>query len=309
MESDASTSTRIAVLIDCDNVSPRHAGAVLEELAKYGTPTVKRAYGDWTTNQLSGWKTELHRHAIQPVQQFAYTVGKNSTDSALIIDAMDLLWQGNVEAFAIVSSDSDFTRLATRLRESGKKVYGLGRRRTPESLRRAVDQFIFLEVLQEQVSGGSSDDGAGGSGSDARSSAAETGPDAGQDESTGINLESALTRAVNATSGDDGWSRLDSVGHHLSRAHADFDPRAFGYQRLGTLVAEQPYLETETRGSTMYVRLKQSRTGGSGAKRAATKRTAKKAATTKSEKTESTNGTPRKTGTARKSGTKSMPAK
>lgn len=151
MDADTSTSTRIAVLIDCDNVSAKHTAAVLEELAKYGTPTVKRAYGDWTTTQLVGWKPELHRNAIQPVQQFAYTVGKNSTDSALIIDAMDLLWQGNVEAFALVSSDSDFTRLATRLRESGKRVYGLGQRKTPESLRRAVDQFIFLELLQEQA--------------------------------------------------------------------------------------------------------------------------------------------------------------
>ena len=107
MDNESSTTARIAVLIDCDNVSAKHAGDVLEELAKYGTPTVKRAYGDWTTTQLSGWKAELHRHAIQPVQQFAYTVGKNSTDSALIIDAMDLLWQGNVEPFALVSSDSD----------------------------------------------------------------------------------------------------------------------------------------------------------------------------------------------------------
>lgn len=294
MITDSSTTTRIAVLIDCDNVSARNAGAVLEELAKFGTPTVKRAYGDWTTNQLSSWKTELHRHAIQPVQQFAYTVGKNSTDSALIIDAMDLLWQGNVEAFALVSSDSDFTRLATRLRESGKRVYGLGQRKTPESLRRAVDQFIFLEVLQEQGATDASAERVSASGSNQQASAAEV----DQEESAGINLESALTKAINATSGDDGWSRLDSVGHHLSRAHADFDPRAFGYQRLGTLVAEQPYLETDSRGSSMLVRLKQRRsvaagaTGATGAakragatKKTATKRTTKKAA-------------PKKTGTA-----------
>lgn len=274
MDTDASTSTRIAVLIDCDNVSARHAGAVLEELAKFGTPTVKRAYGDWTTSQLAGWKTELHRHAIQPVQQFAYTVGKNSTDSALIIDAMDLLWQGNVEAFALVSSDSDFTRLATRLRESGKKVFGLGGRKTPESLRRAVDQFVFLEVLQEQTSGSMAGPGS------ARGSQEDAAADAGEDESTGINLESALTRAINATSGDDGWSRLDSVGSHLSRAHADFDPRAFGHQRLGTLVAEQPYVETETRGSSMLVRLKQKRRVAKKAP-AATRTAAKKGASRK----------------------------
>lgn len=254
METDASTTTRIAVLIDCDNVSAKHAADVLEELAKYGTPTVKRAYGDWTTQQLAGWKPELHRHAIQPVQQFAYTVGKNSSDSALIIDAMDLLWQGNVEAFALVSSDSDFTRLATRLRESGRKVYGLGRRKTPESLRRAVDQFIFLEVLGQQE-------------------AVEPEP-AGTTEVSppSINLESALTKAVNATSGDDGWATLGTVGQHLSRAHADFDPRDFGHQKLSTLVAEQPYLETRTEGSLSQVRLRSRRTARRGApKKAAAK--------------------------------------
>ena len=218
---DPRTTTRIAVLIDCDNVSAKHIGAVLEELATYGTPTVKRAYGDWTTTQLVGWKPELHRNAIQPVQQFAYTTGKNSTDSALIIDAMDLLWQGNVEAFALVSSDSDFTRLATRLRESGKRVYGLGLRKTPESLRRAVDQFVFLELLQEQAR----EDEAGPDGS------SRPEPKGDSPESS-VNLQSALTKAVNATSGDDGWSTLGTVGQHLSRAHADFDPRAFGHQKL-----------------------------------------------------------------------------
>lgn len=248
MDADTSTSTRIAVLIDCDNVSNKHTTAVLEELAKYGTPTVKRAYGDWTTTQLGGWKGELQRNAIQPVQQFAYTVGKNSTDSALIIDAMDLLWQGNVEAFALVSSDSDFTRLATRLRESGKRVYGLGMRKTPESLRRAVDQFIFLELLAEQTDQGKEGEGApdeGGSASSTDDSPEQT-----------INLQSALTKAINATSGDDGWSTLGTIGQHLSRAHADFDPRAFGHQKLSTLVEEQPYLETRSEGSMIQARLR-----------------------------------------------------
>jgi hypothetical protein len=278
MDADTSTSTRIAVLIDCDNVSSKHTGAVLEELAKYGTPTIKRAYGDWTTNQLGGWKAELQRNAIQPVQQFAYTVGKNSTDSALIIDAMDLLWQGHVEAFALVSSDSDFTRLATRLRESGKRVYGLGMRKTPESLRRAVDQFIYLELLQEQ----------------ARDDLAETpeapsavAPEQDGPEST-INLQSALTKAVNATSGDDGWSTLGTLGQHLSRAHADFDPRAFGHQKLSTLVEEQPYLETRSEGSMIQVRLRTKRTAArtapakkSSAAPKRSTRTAKKSGTTK----------------------------
>ena len=264
---DPSSSTRIAVLIDCDNVSAKHTAAVLEELAKYGTPTVKRAYGDWTTSQLGGWKPELHRNAIQPVQQFAYTVGKNSTDSALIIDAMDLLWQGNVEAFALVSSDSDFTRLATRLRESGKRVYGLGLRKTPESLRRAVDQFIFLELLQEQARDDDSGQDEGRSPSPAE--------DGGEPETT-INLQSALTKAINATSGDDGWSALGLVGQHLSRAHADFDPRTFGHQKLSSLVEEQPYLETRAEGSQRQVRLRtRARKTGPAS------RSAKKATTTK----------------------------
>ncbi|MBM6546364.1 NYN domain-containing protein [Janibacter sp. YIM B02568] len=245
-ETDTRGSARIAVLIDCDNVSAKHAGDILEELAKYGTPTVKRAYGDWTTSQLSGWKSELHRNAIQPVQQFAYTKGKNSSDSALIIDAMDLLWQGNVEAFALVSSDSDFTRLATRLRESGRRVYGLGLRKTPESLRRAVDQFIFLEVLGEESAADEEPTPSATSGADA--------PDDGQ--SSSINLQSALTKAINATSNDEGWASLGQVGQHLGRAHADFDPRDFGHQKLSSLVAEQSYLETRTAGPLTEVRLR-----------------------------------------------------
>ena len=143
-------ATRLAVLIDADNTTASLTTELLEEIAKYGTPTIKRAYGDWTTPQLAGWKEELLRHAIQPVQQFAYTRGKNSTDSALIIDAMDLLYAGNLEGFVIVSSDSDFTRLATRLRESGMTVYGLGRRNTPAPFVAACDRFIYLDLLSQE---------------------------------------------------------------------------------------------------------------------------------------------------------------
>ncbi|SDB83446.1 TIGR00288 family protein [Raineyella antarctica] len=283
MDTNTSASTRIAVLIDCDNVSASHAEAVLEELATYGTPTIKRAYGDWTTGRLAGWKRELNRLAITPVQQFAYTVGKNSTDSALIIDAMDLLWMGNVEAFALVSSDSDFTRLATRLRESGKKVFGLGRRHTPESLRKAVDQFIYLELLDKDLDseavpeptaavpasattpsdagamtpGRATIPGAAAAPEDTAEPVAEA--DAGP-QSSGINLQSALVRAVNATSGDDGWVGLSLLGQHLNRAHTDFDPRDFGHRKLSTLVAAQPYLETRTSNGTMQVHLKGSGT-------------------------------------------------
>lgn len=341
-------SLRIAVLLDCDNVSPKYASLILEELATYGTPTIKRAYGDWTTTNLNGWKKALNELAIQPVQQFAYTIGKNSSDSALIIDAMDLLWMGNVDAFALVSSDSDFTRLATRLRESGKRVIGLGARKTPASLRNAVDQFIYLELLashadedletaedadpspkdlreaKEGPAGGRRSGGrskAKGAPKDAptaedtakaeeppvapQAEAAEPDDDAARprsvrgrgrgagrgsvlvdvetdevitagaedptppdvraddgDSASGINLQSALVKAVNATSGDDGWAPLSLIGQHMSRAHVDFDPRDFGHSKLSTLVADQAYLETRTEGRTMEVSLKQRRRRG-----------------------------------------------
>ena len=138
---------QFAVLIDADNASPAVVPDLLAEIAKYGSPAVKRAYGDWTTQNLVGWKDQLHRHAIQPMQQFAYTKGKGATDSACIIDAMDLLYAGNVDGFCLVSSDSDFTRLATRLRESGKYVIGMGEKKTPEAFRAACDRFVFVELL------------------------------------------------------------------------------------------------------------------------------------------------------------------
>lgn len=233
---------RLAVLVDADNVSASHAEALLAELARYGVPTVKRAYGDWTTTRLSGWKSELARHAIQPIQQFANTVGKNSTDSALIIDAMDLLYSGNLDAFALVSSDSDFTRLATRLRESGKTVYGLGRRSTPGSLQAACDKFIFLEVLQEDP-----DRAAEGPGDE---QAGEPLPD----------LRAILGSAVQSTAQDDGWSPLSAVGSYLGKAHASFDPRHYGYSRLGLLVRDQGYLDVEEpAGGQPRVRLTSSR--------------------------------------------------
>ena len=140
-------STRLAVLLDADNTSPKLIKEMFEELAGYGTITVKRAYGDWTNPHLNGWREVLLANAISPRQQFAYTIGKNATDSALIIDAMDLLYSGNVEGFAIVSSDSDFTPLATRLRESGKRVIGVGQRKTPKAFVEACERFVFLEVL------------------------------------------------------------------------------------------------------------------------------------------------------------------
>jgi hypothetical protein len=256
-------TARLAVLIDADNVSGSYAEAMLAELARYGAPTVKRAYGDWTTQQLAGWKPQLARHAIQPIQQFANTVGKNSTDSALIIDAMDLLYSGNLDAFALVSSDSDFTRLATRLRESGKTVYGLGRRGTPAPLQAACDRFIFLEVLDGSEPGSS--DGAG-----------ETAP-------TG-DLRPIVEAAVRGTVQDDGWAPLSGIGSYLGKTHPSFDPRNYGYSRLGLLVEDQNYLDVEhPAGGGVRVRLRSARPAraSAAAKKTTKKPSAKKAAAKK----------------------------
>jgi hypothetical protein len=237
-------ATRLAVLIDSDNTTPSLASELLAEIAKYGTPTIKRAYGDWTTQNLVGWKAQLLRHAIQPVQQFANTRGKNSTDSALIIDAMDLLYAGNLEGFVIVSSDSDFTRLATRLRESGMTVYGLGRRKTPESFVSACDRFIYLDLLGEEPK-----------------ESAPPPSDAEEPTPRLPNLKQILTAAISSTSKEDGWSHLGEVGSYLVKSHAAFDPRDYGHSKLGELVRAESYVEVkdapgQTGLSQLWVRLK-----------------------------------------------------
>ena len=249
-------SERLAVLIDADNTSPKYVRALLDELASYGTASVKRAYGDWTTPQLGGWKRELNQYAIVPVQQFAYTTGKNATDSMLIIDAMDLLYSGNVDAFALVSSDSDFTRLATRLRESGKRVYGLGLRKTPASLVAACDRFIYLEVLPDEPPSPSGD------------------PESGEAELP--NLQSLLTRALNAISQDDAAVSLSAMGSYLRSSHPAFDPRLYGFAKLSDLVRAQRYLTVTGTGSAVAVRAK--------SKAPAKKTTPKKAAAKKGAK-------------------------
>lgn len=237
-------ATRLAVLIDSDNTTAGLATELLEEIAKYGTPTIKRAYGDWTTQQLAGWKEQLLRHAIQPVQQFAYTRGKNATDSALIIDAMDLLYAGNLEGFVIVSSDSDFMRLATRLRESGMTVYGLGCRNTPAPFVAACDRFIYLDLLSQEHQG----------------PAQKASKD---DEPAPVlpNLKRILSTAITRTSKDDGWSNLGEVGSYLIKSHAAFDPRDYGHTKLGELVRNESYVEVKdvpgpTGPSQLWVRLK-----------------------------------------------------
>lgn len=243
-------STRLAVLIDADNTSPKLTKEMFEELASYGTITVKRAYGDWTNPHLTGWRDVLLGNAISPQQQFAYTSGKNATDSALIIDAMDLLYSGNVEGFAIVSSDSDFTPLATRLRESGKRVIGVGRRKTPKAFVEACERFVFLEVL-----------GGDGGDSVATEQATEPATEPAKDDQPRP-IQSVLTKALNRVDTDDeDWASLSALGNHLNRTDPSFDSRSYGFGKLSDLVKAQPFVETKTvtgaggRGQ-LWVRLK-----------------------------------------------------
>jgi uncharacterized protein (TIGR00288 family) len=259
---------RIAVMIDADNTRPSYANEVLSEVAKYGDPTIRRVYGDWTNPHLNQWARKLNSLGLRAMHQNAYTSGKNSTDLALVIDAMDLLYDGNVEAFALVTSDSDFTSLAHRLRESGKKVYVLGENKAPESLRNACDKFIDLAVVTDR-----DDDG---------DDTEDESDDTTDEKTPSINLQSALTRAVNAVSDDEGWALLPALGNQLVRTHPSFDARNFAGPgaRLSTLVAAQPYLETSGSGNQLLVRLKGTRP--SSAKAASKKKAAPaKAAPTK----------------------------
>jgi uncharacterized protein (TIGR00288 family) len=240
---DDADNRRLAMLIDADNTSPKHTAELVEELARYGALTVRRAYGDWTTNQLSGWKDRLLAHAISPVQQFAYTVGKNATDSALIIDAMDLLYSGNVDGFVLVSSDSDFTRLATRLKESGMRVYGVGQRKTPKPFVEACDQFTYLENLTAESAGAEAAD---------------------PEQATDSTLESMMIKALNQTAKDDGWSSLGEIGSYLIKSQPSFDARTYGYGKLSDLVSSLGYVEVKWSGDApgrgqLWARPKQGR--------------------------------------------------
>ncbi|WP_062521438.1 NYN domain-containing protein [Demequina silvatica] len=234
---------RLAVLIDADNASAKHLERLLAEIAKYGTAGVRRAYGDWTSNHLGKWKETLLEHSVQPIQQFSYTTGKNATDSALIIDAMDLLHAGNVDGFCLVSSDSDFTRLAARIREEGLTVYGFGERKTPKPFVAACDTFIYVENL----------------------ASSET-PAATASKTTlkrDDTLDRLLAEAVEAAAGDDGWANLGAVGQNLSRLASDFDSRTYGYSKLKDLVQAHPDYQVQSRpggsgkGSSTYAKRRQ----------------------------------------------------
>lgn len=230
-------AARLAVLIDADNAQPGIADGLLTEVARYGTAHVKRAYGDWTGTSLKGWKDQLLAQSIQPVQQFAYTTGKNSTDTAMVIDAMDLLYSGRFDGFCLVSSDSDFTRLAARLRESGLTVYGFGERKTPKPFVAACDKFIYIENLRHDSAAIQPADT--GPAAAARASAAQLKRDAA--------LVGRLRDAVEAASDEDGWAALGYVGTLITKQQPDFDPRSYGYAKLSDLMPATTLFELERR--------------------------------------------------------------
>ena len=219
------TNQKLAILIDADNAQASVIQELLAEVSRYGTATIKRAYGDWTTTNLKNWKEVLHTMAIQPIQQFSYTSGKNATDSALIIDAMDVLHADAVDGFCLVSSDSDFTRLATRIREAGLVVYGFGERKTPEPFVAACDKFIYTEIL--------------------RSEPQESRPS--QEPVAELpKLKPMLLNALSATVREDGWTTLSALGSQITRSNPSFDARNYGVSKLGELIRQQAaYLEVK----------------------------------------------------------------
>lgn len=243
---------KLAILIDADNAQASVIQELLAEVSRYGTATIKRAYGDWTTTNLKGWKDVLHTMAIQPIQQFAYTSGKNATDSALIIDAMDVLHAGSVDGFCLVSSDSDFTRLATRIREAGLVVYGFGERKTPEPFVAACDKFVYTEILRikpEEIK------------AEATPIGVNVKPIAEVAELPA--LRPMIETAVDAAARDDGWAPLGPVGSQMNKNNPSFDPRNYGFAQLSKLMRKQDYLEIKEvpmgEGSTnvhLYVRCK-----------------------------------------------------
>jgi uncharacterized LabA/DUF88 family protein len=246
------SQAKLAVLIDADNTKPAIIEGLLNEVAKYGIASVKRIYGDWTSNNLRSWKDRLLEHAIQPIQQFAYTTGKNATDSAMIIDAMDLLYSEKLDGFCIVSSDSDFTRLAARLRESGRTVYGFGEKKTPRAFVSVCDKFVYTEILI---------DGAEESEDEDKSPSVKPKKEFKVDRK----LLKLLRDAVDDIAEESGWAYLGGVGQKINNRSTDFDPRNYGFKKLGDMFRAIPQFETEERpranstGRQLYVRWKKKR--------------------------------------------------
>ena len=222
--------TYFAVLIDADNISSFHLKELLEEIAKYGNPIIKRIYGDWTSPTLKKWKNLLLENAISPIQQYAYTKGKNATDSAMIIDAMDILYSRKVDGFCLVSSDSDFTRLATRLREAGKQVIGIGEKKTPNPFIVACDKFIYLEILKTK-------------------NKKEDKTDVSHEKITG-KVVHLIKSTVSDLSDENGWAFLGDVGSLLLKKKPSFDSRIYGFQKLTPLIKSTGKFEIEQRDNS-----------------------------------------------------------
>jgi len=243
---------KLAVLIDADNTQPAIIEGLLDEVAKYGIASVKRIYGDWTSTNLRSWKDRLLEYAIQPIQQFSYTSGKNATDSAMIIDAMDLLYTEKLDGFCVVSSDSDFTRLAARLRESGRIVYGFGEKKTPRAFVSVCDKFVYTEILRDNQE--ETDD------EDAKPTAKPK-----KDFKVDRKLLKLLRETVDDMAEESGWAYLGGVGHKINNRSADFDPRNYGFKKLGDMFRAIPQFETEERpqangtGRQVYIRWKRKR--------------------------------------------------
>ena len=250
---------RLAVLIDADNAPRSALGDVMAEVAVYGTPTIKRIYGDWTTPNLASWKPLLLENAITPVQQYGYTTGKNSTDSAMIIDAMDILYTGQVDGFVLVSSDSDFTRLAIRLREAGKKVYGMGEKKTPNPFIVACDKFVYIEVIRSAAQQERAEEAAREEPKEppkparraARKKGAEAAPapapEAEPPTRVPKEIITLLADSVEMLADEDGYAPLGEVANLLVRKKRDFDPRNFGFSKLSKLVKALPRFEVDVR--------------------------------------------------------------
>ncbi len=245
-------NSNLAVLIDGDNIPSAHVTEMMEEIAKYGNPTIKRIYGDWTNPHLSKWKNLLLQNAITPIQQYAYTTGKNATDSAMIIDAMDILYSEKVNGFCLVSSDSDFTKLATRLREAGMQVIGIGEKKTPTPFIVACDKFIYIEILRKQSNKKEDVD-------------KRNKPEESIDKITPKVIK-LLSTTITDSSDEDGWAYLGDVGGLLQKKQPNFDSRNYGFEKLTPLIKSTGKFEVERRDNPkskhklIFVKNKEKRT-------------------------------------------------
>lgn len=264
MDTTESKDYKLAVLIDADNISYQYVKPMMDEIARYGVPTIKRIYGDWTKQNMNGWKTVLLDYAISPIQQFGYTYGKNSTDTALIIDAMDILYANTVDGFCLVSSDSDFTRLAMRLREAGKQVIGIGEQKTPNAFIAACNRFLYLEILSFREDDEYSDKqnaDAVHQNAIAKQQKAASRPAAPTIRQLDDEMSKLIYSFTTALADDSGWAFLGDVGNMILKTMPSFDPRNYGYSKLSNLIRDVKGIEVDERPTAypnvkhIYIRL------------------------------------------------------